>query len=219
MTVARYLLVCGSPWRLEHRMKKTHRVAAWALVFSMAAGGASAAVITFGSQSIDHLDQAGTKTEAGFKYTAFGVEWELQTSFAQSGAALATVFNGVPPLAGSRVDIVSSTAAQFVFSSIDWKTTVTFNANDVVVEGFLGASLVGSLSLTGENTSFQTATGFGGPIDLLRIRVTNGSGSAMIFDNVVLNAPAAVPEPATLALAGLALAGLGAARRVRRSSR
>jgi PEP-CTERM motif len=63
--------------------------------------------------------------------------------------------------------------------------------------------------------SHPYAAGFGGPIDLLRLRVTAVGGSAMIFDNINLST-AAVPEPATLALFGL---GLAAATQLRRRSR
>jgi autotransporter-associated beta strand protein/T5SS/PEP-CTERM-associated repeat protein len=179
---------------------------------------AHAAVITFGNTGIDSLFTAGSRTEAGYSYQAFGTEWELTPgtlAFGNPGSALTTVFNGTSPLVGDRVDIVSVTpAAQFVFGSVDWRTGYSSNNQDVVVEGFLGASVVGSISLTGDSLDYQTASGFGSAIDLLRIRVTNANGSGMLFDNLVLNP---VPEPSTycMALAGIACGGYLVRRRKR----
>jgi sugar lactone lactonase YvrE len=184
------------------------------LTFSLA----HAAVITFGNTGIDSLFTAGSRTEAGYSYQAFGTEWELTPgtlAFGNPGSALTTVFNGTSPLVGDRVDIVSVTpAAQFVFGSVDWRTGYSSNNQDVVVEGFLGASVVGSISLTGDSLDYQTASGFGSAIDLLRIRVTNANGSGMLFDNLVLNP---VPEPSTycMALAGIACGGYLVRRRKR----
>ena len=189
-------------------------IATLALMLAVSAP-AHAATITFGVSSLDNLASAGAQVEAGFTYSATGAAWELQTIFSNPGAAATTWFNGQLPNAGDFMTFSQIGGGLFTFDSIQWATVEsTLGANDVIIEGFLGAALVGSVAITGSSATFQTQTGFAGPIDSLRIRVTSQAlENAMQFDNLVLT-PTAVPEPGTLLLLGAGIAALVARRRL-----
>jgi hypothetical protein len=186
--------------------------AATLLIGWLFSAGVQAAIITFGNSDLDRLDLAGTQTEGLFSYTATGSGWELQTTYGNPVAALVTFFNIQAASVGDVVSIVRTGGGQFTFDSIDWRTVRDANSDEVVIEGFLGAGSVGSLNLTASSTSFVSESGFGGPIDMLQLRVSGEGFNARVFDNVTLT-PVNVPEPGTLALLSLGLAGLAATRR------
>lgn len=95
------------------------------------------------------------------------------------------------------------------FATVDWLTitaTITLEAYDaadnlldsVTTRCATGNTCTGTETLTGGNIAYMKFRDGGGTVGI----------STVTFDN-------RIPEPATLALAGLALAGLGAARRRR----
>ena len=184
------------------------------LLLALARRG-DADVITFGTDDIDHLNQAGVQTEGAFRYQAtIGAGWELIIIEGNPPAALATFWDDESASVGDTVDITAVGNAQFTFQSVDFRTVLASNSDDVTLTGFLSGVPAGTLSLTASAVTFQTVpSGFGGPIDLLRVRVVGHDlggadlANAMILDNVNLTIPepaAALPGMIALAVARLA---------------
>lgn len=194
------------------------------LALALAAPATSmAAVITFGNTDVDHLSSAGPQVEGDFTYQAtVGPGWEIQTAFGNPGGALTTFFNGEGALVGDTVEINLTAGGTFTFDSVDYRTILGSDSDDVLITGFLGAASVGSLALTGSDVNFATiASGFAGSIDLLRIEIISGTGNnALMLDNFVLNAgpPTQVPEPSSVALVLLGAAGLLRRRTAKRQA-
>jgi len=188
--------------------------------FLLSVAPARATTITFGTTNVDHLNVNSPRVEGDFTYTATGAGWETETSFGNPGAALSTFFDNEPSAVGDHVDFIRTGGGTFSFVGLDWRTILGSNSDDVLVEGFLGVTLVNSLSLTNSSQTFVSASGFGGPIDLLRVRVTAAGGAnnnAMLLDNINLSTTAATaPEPASLTLLGMGLAALRLRRRFTR---
>ena len=105
----------------------------------------------------------------------------------------------------------------------------TFNGADVAFQfntvapitfrGYLSSVLVGTdifnTALGSVYTSHLSNLLSGVAIDELRVQLNATSNSATVVDNINVTA-SAIPEPATLALVGLALAGLAFRRRTKR---
>jgi hypothetical protein len=170
--------------------------------------------ITFENKSIDRLDLAGPQVEGAFTYQAtVGDGWEVITAIGNPPSSLTTFFNDQGAEVGDIVEITRTGGGFFTFQAVDFRTILGSGSDDVAVEGFSGATLVGTLNLTTSTTAFQTVgSGFAAtPIDRLRVRVTFDGQNALLLDNFNLTpGDAVVPEPASamlLGLAGLTLVG------------
>ena len=174
--------------------------------FALFAYTANATIITFGNSNLDRLDLAGVQTEGNFSYSAFGDGWELQISFANPGASLTTFFNGQGGEVGDEITFFNTNGALFSFESVDWRTLDNTGSNDFVIfQGFLGGALVDSLVIDGATTNFTALTGFGGPLDELKLTITRDGANALFIDNLALSTvDVSEPSMAVLFLIGLA---------------
>lgn len=190
---------------------KKHLVASAVLALA-ASSSTMAAVITFDSLA---MNNAGVQSVTNYTESGFSLSGDLGTigaQFSEAYAGSASLFLGNPGEIAALTKIDGST---FSLNSIDLSPLsvsfyggnagVTFTGN---VHG--GGTLVQSFT-TGSTMGFSTYqfTGF----DNLDSVTWVQQAPYHQFDNIVVDKSAAVPEPGTLALFGIALAGVGALRR------
>ena len=116
-----------------------------------------------------------------------------------------------------------SSATPFTFNSA-YLTAAWNNGLNVQVDGYLGTTLVHSLSLVLDTTGPALEQFNWANIDSVTFTPSggtpagyNGAGTHFAMDNLTINDARTVPEPASIALVGLGLFGLGLSRRKSKS--
>jgi hypothetical protein len=182
------------------------------LMAALIAAPASATVIDF--------ESTGTPGDYnGLEYTidGFRFNWTLDnidisaSGWAGTGPAHSGAFAALNNYGGAG-EIAREDGGTFSFQSLwvhNW-----FNGGDRngAVVGLLNGAVVGTVSGTSNGTWNQVTANFAA-IDTLRIDF----GNHFLIDDIVLDAANDVPEPGSLALLGLGLAGLAAHTRKARA--
>lgn len=165
------------------------------------AGGAQAALITFDMPELAEIDpvtNVATYTEEMFTFSGDAASFLPLDGVGRGGTG------GLWVLPNAPLRVAPTNGGLFTLSSLDHGTLdglIAIPPTSLLVEGFLSDNtLLTELLDLGLQKSFS----FTGWTGLASLRFTaNGD---FVLDNLALTA---VPEPASWALVGLALAGLG----------
>lgn len=169
-------------------LNKIARTLGLAALVAIAAPAAQAGVMTFSS-----LSNYSNYTEAGLAMTASTV-WNYP------GSGMAHMDGGVAVFKLTSGDYFNLDSVDMILDG---------GAGPARFSAYDGGTLLGSVTVNGNAGHYNFGALFD-DITEFRISVLDNH---FTFDNLTFSDSAVVPEPASLALVGVALVGIGAARR------
>lgn len=175
----------------------------------LASSIAQGAIIRFEGVGPVGTSVTGNFVESGFN---LGVNGLYVDTGGNTGRELEPTY---PSSSGSLI-VTRVGGGLFTFAGIDIQREYGTGGAALQVRGYLGANLVGTDNYNATSGTYSTrAAGnlWGDFIDRLVITGERDSTEGVSFDNLVVNAVNAVPEPGVLALLGLGALGFLRRRR------
>jgi len=182
----------------------------------------SAQAVVIGFDDITTADTASlTGNYSGLDFGTIGSSWSVVSDNEYAG----TYGNGYGSVSSQyavsntgqlAVDLRSDSAFDFTGAYFTgWaqgNDIVEFTSTMITVEGFVGRASVGSVSMNLSSNGYDWLQA-----DMLGVTrlvfTSSGSEKRWLMDDLTLNESVSVPEPTTIALLGLGLAGIAFRRR------
>lgn len=181
--------------------------AIFAAFLTIASLGANAAVITFDNTNVQQNSYAHVSQMNGFSFSSYTLVIDTVGSPYWNYGAKSGDYTLLNNNYSADMVIMKVGNADFTFNSL-WARSWGDTNYSGLIRGFNNGAMVYS-SNASMTTTFKQFNGSGIMIDELRLSF-NGP---YLIDNLALNEQQKVPEPASIALLGLGLAGIAALRR------